>query len=88
MLLALARLVVAASACLILMVAATSAQTQPPITSAEQQGQTESKPAEASRTGKERLGPKWSDEQRIDDCNVPKEKRAGSARPGCEAPAK
>lgn len=31
-------------------------------------------------TGKERLGPKWTDEQRIDDCNVPVEKR-GRPRP-------
>ena len=31
-------------------------------------------------TGKERLGPKWTDEQRIDDCNVPVEKR-GKLRP-------
>jgi len=32
-------------------------------------------------TGKERLGPKWSDEQRIDNCHVPFDKRGGKARP-------
>ena len=26
-------------------------------------------------TGKERLGPKWTDEQRIDNCRVPTDKR-------------
>jgi hypothetical protein len=29
----------------------------------------------AVRTGKERLGDKGSDEQRVDDCKVPKEQR-------------
>jgi hypothetical protein len=33
------------------------------------------------RTGKERLGNKWSDEQRIDNCKVPPEKRGTKARP-------
>jgi hypothetical protein len=32
-------------------------------------------------TGKERLGPKWTDEQRIDNCNVPIDKRGAKARP-------
>jgi hypothetical protein len=32
-------------------------------------------------TGKERLGPKWTDEQRIDNCNVPVEKRGPRLRP-------
>ncbi len=32
-------------------------------------------------TGKERLGPKWTDEQRIDNCNVPIEKRGTRPRP-------
>jgi hypothetical protein len=32
-------------------------------------------------TGKERLGPKWSDEQRIDNCRVPFDKRGGKPRP-------
>jgi hypothetical protein len=32
-------------------------------------------------TGKERLGPKWTDEQRIDNCRVPAEKRGVKPRP-------
>jgi hypothetical protein len=32
-------------------------------------------------TGKERLGPKWTDEQRIDNCNVPLDKRGPKPRP-------
>jgi hypothetical protein len=32
-------------------------------------------------TGKERLGPKWTDEQRIDNCHVPFDKRGGKPRP-------
>ena len=31
-------------------------------------------------TGKERLGPKWTDEQRIDNCKVPADKRGTKAR--------
>ena len=33
-------------------------------------------------TGKERLGRKWMDEQRIDNCNVPIDKRGARTRPG------
>jgi hypothetical protein len=32
-------------------------------------------------TGKERLGKKWMDEQRIDNCNVPIDKRGTKPRP-------
>lgn len=40
-------------------------------------------PASASPTltGKERLGRKWTDEQRIDNCNVPIDKRGTRPRP-------
>lgn len=39
-------------------------------------------------TGKERLGRKWMDEQRIDNCNVPADKRGARRRPNCpHAPA-
>ena len=40
-------------------------------------------PAEVSPllTGKERLGRKWTDEQRIDNCNVPIDKRGTKPRP-------
>ena len=34
-----------------------------------------------SLTGKERLGRKWMDEQRIDNCNVPVDKRGNKPRP-------
>jgi len=37
------------------------------------------------KTGKERLSDKASDAQRVDDCNVPPERRGASKRPaGCE----
>jgi len=35
----------------------------------------------ATLTGKERLGRKWMDEQRIDNCNVPADKRGSKPRP-------
>jgi len=35
----------------------------------------------AALTGKERLGRKWMDEQRIDNCNVPIDKRGSRPRP-------
>jgi hypothetical protein len=37
--------------------------------------------APATLTGKERLGPKWMDEQRVDNCNVPVDKRGTKPRP-------
>jgi hypothetical protein len=38
-------------------------------------------------TGKERLGPKWTDEQRIDNCKVPLDKRGTKPRPSACADA-
>jgi len=35
----------------------------------------------ATGTAKERLGPKWSDEQRVDNCKVPIDKRGTKPRP-------
>jgi hypothetical protein len=35
------------------------------------------------RTAKERLGDKASDEQRVDNCKVPPERRGPTPRPGC-----
>jgi hypothetical protein len=32
-------------------------------------------------TGKERLGPKWMDDQRVDNCKVPLDKRGAKPRP-------
>ena len=37
--------------------------------------------ANPTQTGKERLGRKWMDEQRIDNCNVPIDKRGTRPRP-------
>jgi hypothetical protein len=36
--------------------------------------------APATLTGKERLGPKWMDEQRIDNCKIPIDKRGTKPR--------
>jgi hypothetical protein len=46
-------------------------------------GQSAPNPANpaATLTGKERLGRKWTDEQRIDNCNVPVDKRGTKPRP-------
>ena len=41
----------------------------------------ESRLSPATLTGKERLGRKWMDEQRIDNCNVPIDKRGSRPRP-------
>ena len=38
-------------------------------------------------TGKERLGKKWMDEQRTDNCNVPVDKRGTKPRPSACPPA-
>ena len=35
----------------------------------------------AARTGKERLGRKWMDDQRLDNCKVPPERRGTRPRP-------
>jgi len=50
---------------------------------AAQIGQPSPNPATFSGTltGKERLGRKWMDEQRIDNCNVPIDKRGTKPRP-------
>jgi hypothetical protein len=44
-------------------------------------GQPAPYPANPTLTGKERLGRKWMDEQRIDNCNVPIDKRGTKPRP-------
>jgi hypothetical protein len=38
-------------------------------------------PSSPVRTGKERLGEKWTDEQRVDNCKVPSDKRGTKLRP-------
>jgi hypothetical protein len=50
-------------------------------------GQPAPGPANPTQTGKERLGRKWMDEQRIDNCNVPIEKRGTRPRPNRCLPA-
>jgi hypothetical protein len=42
---------------------------------------------EEALTLKERLSDKASDEQRIDNCRVPLERRGAKPRPGCADPA-
>jgi hypothetical protein len=44
-------------------------------------GETRQLRAEPTRTGKERLGGKASDEQRVDNCKVPLELRGPNPRP-------
>jgi hypothetical protein len=39
--------------------------------------------AEPAKTSKERLSDKASDEQRVDNCKVPPERRGVAVRPGC-----
>lgn len=39
-------------------------------------------------TLKERLGAKWKDEQRVDNCDVPPEKRGSKPRPDACRPAR
>ena len=53
------------------------------IAQAQPAGATRSATREPSvpvRTGKERLGEKWSDEQRVDNCKVPRDKRGARPR--------
>ncbi|MCP1933540.1 hypothetical protein [Bradyrhizobium elkanii] len=61
--------------CLVVLglIAPASAQTRHPAPSAEAVQQ-------RVLTGKERLGRKWTDEQRIDNCNVPPDKRGAKPR--------
>jgi hypothetical protein len=47
---------------------------------------TKEAPREPTRTGKERLSSKASDEQRVDNCKVPAELRGPKARPDCGHP--
>ena len=39
--------------------------------------------AQEMKTSKERLSRKWFDEQRIDNCRVPLDKRGATPRPDC-----
>jgi hypothetical protein len=44
-------------------------------------GQPAPNPAGPTMTGKERLSTKWMDEQRVDNCKVPIDKRGTKPRP-------
>jgi hypothetical protein len=44
--------------------------------------------ADEPKTAKERLVDKASDEQRVDDCGVPLERRGPTPRPGCSLEGK
>ena len=46
-----------------------------------QEGEARQFQAESTRTGKERLGGKASDEQRVDNCKVPVDLRGSTLRP-------
>jgi hypothetical protein len=59
---------------------------QPSFAQQQPEGATLTTPAESravqpgTLTGKERLGEKWKDEQRIDNCKVPPDKRGARPR--------
>jgi hypothetical protein len=40
-----------------------------------------------TKTSKERLSGKASDEQRVDNCRVPADRRGAKQRPDCKSPA-
>jgi hypothetical protein len=67
----------AAALVLAIALSAGVAQAQP----AAAMGPATSERSSPVRTGKERLGNKWSDEQRVDNCKVPPDKRGAKARP-------
>jgi len=50
-------------------------------TAVDQKAELQELPPPPMQTGKERLGRKWSDEQRVDNCNVPIELRGPKPRP-------
>jgi len=56
------------------------AQQRPPADQPQTQRPSSVTPS-GPRTGKERLGGKWTDEQRLDNCKVPLDKRGPKPRP-------
>jgi hypothetical protein len=60
---------------------AVGAQTISPTNAPESTGAATPPNGAAQFTGKERLGEKWKDEQRIDNCKVPPDKRGTKPRP-------
>lgn len=65
------------------------AAAQPPTQPPDRQAASSAPPAAATPplTGKERLSAKWMDEQRVDNCNVPSDKRGTKPRPDACAAA-
>jgi hypothetical protein len=58
-----------------------SAQQTPPANTARDAGPASPSKRAAPITGKERLGDKWTDEQRSNNCKVPRDKRGTKPRP-------
>ena len=58
-----------------------AAQNRQPPSDDRAAGPNAAEPATATSTGKERLSNKWMDEQRIDNCKVPLDKRGAKPRP-------
>ncbi|HEX2886528.1 hypothetical protein [Vineibacter terrae] len=67
----------------------TPAAAQPPTQPPDRPAAASAPPAAAvpPLTGKERLSAKWMDEQRVDNCNVPPDKRGTKPRPDACAAA-
>jgi hypothetical protein len=65
-----------------------AAQDRPPAAASQaSRPSTPSPTPSRTLTGKERLGEKWTDEQRIDNCKVPVDKRGTKPRPdSCAKP--
>ena len=51
------------------------------LTAVGQKAEPQDLPPQPTQTGKERLGRKWSDEQRVDNCKVPLGLRGAKPRP-------
>ncbi len=69
---------------MLIAVAPALAENRPPPTA---KGAASGAPAPRVLTGKERLGAKWQDEQRVDNCKVPPDKRGSKPRPDACASA-
>ena len=66
--------------CVLCIASPALAQDRPPDQTAPD-AETTTPPDRPPLTGKERTGRKWMDEQRIDNCNVPADKRGSRPRP-------
>src|SRR6266566_1593443 len=75
------RLVALTCTAAVLAPVAADAQTISPTNAPESTGTAVPPKGASQLTGKERLGGKWKDEQRIDNCKVPLDKRGTKPRP-------